>query len=70
MISPFSITGLLWALLFMTTTVNAIPSNPFRRFQVHFADCDKPKKDKLEKALEDAAKLAETAEDISTSSTA
>jgi hypothetical protein len=68
--SFFSATGFAFSLLAMTTAVQALPLEVFRRMEVNYVDCSKTRTSKLQQAFADAALLANTAYNIDQSSKA
>jgi len=68
--SFFTATGFACSLLAMTTVVQAVPLDLFRRLEVNYVDCSNTRTNKLKQAFADAAVLANHAFDIDQSSKA
>jgi hypothetical protein len=68
--SFFSATGFACFLLTMTTAVQAVPLDVFRRMEVNYVDCSNTRTSKLKQAFADTALLANHAYEIDQSSKA
>jgi hypothetical protein len=68
--SFFTATGFACTLLAMTTVVQAMPLDIFRRLEVNYVDCSDTRTRKLKQAFGDAATLAKNAYNIDQSSKA